>query len=104
MLYSLEVKEGHGMRLLIREIRLKRGMTLKELGEKVGRKPHSVWEYENHKTRIPASVLYDISQALGVSIGALCTDDLPPANDDPPPTPRAPVSMLPRRRASRAKY
>jgi transcriptional regulator with XRE-family HTH domain len=50
-------------------------MTLKELGDKIGRQPNSVWEYEHHKTRIPASVLYDIAQVLGVSIGELCTDD-----------------------------
>lgn len=68
------------MRLLIREIRRQKGMTLKELGDKIGRQPNSVWEYENHKTRIPASVLYDIAQVLGVSIGDLCTDDPTPTN------------------------
>jgi len=85
------------MRLRIREIRLEKHMTLKELGDQIGRKPHSVWEYENHKTRIPASVLYAIAQVLGVSMNDLCTDD------DPPP--RAAVHPLPpRRRASRARY
>ena len=84
------------MRLRIREIRLQKGMTLKELGDQIGRQPNSVWEYEQHKTRIPASVLYDIAQVLGVSIGELCADDDPPA---------AIVSALPpRRRGSRAKY
>lgn len=84
------------MRLLIREFRLQRGMTLKELGETIGRKPHTVWEYEQHKIRIPASVLYDIAQALGVSLNELCAeDDLPP-----PPTPRAAVHALPPRRSN----
>ena len=85
------------MRLRIREIRLQKGMTLKELGDQIGRQPNSVWEYEQHKTRIPASVLYDIAQVLGVSIGELCADD-------DPPTPHAAVHALPpRRRASRAQ-
>lgn len=90
------------MRLRIREIRLEKNMTLKELGDQIGRRPHSVWEYENHKTRIPAAVLYAISQALGVSMNDLCADD----DDGPlPPTARAAVHALPpRRRASRAKY
>jgi len=70
------------MRLRIREIRLEKHMTLKELGDQIGRKPHSVWEYEQHKTRIPASVLYAIAQVLGVSMNDLCTDD-----DAPLPTP-----------------
>ena len=84
------------MRLRIREIRLQKGMTLKELGDKIGRQPNSVWEYERHKTRIPASVLYDIAQVLGVSIGELCADDDPPT---------ATVHALPpRRRRARAKY
>ena len=98
------------MRLLIREIRQSQNMTLKALGEKIGRKANSVWEYENHQTRIPASVLYDIAQALHVSIGDLCTDDAPP-----PPTATAlparsaashPAGPLPprRRRASRAPH
>lgn len=85
------------MRLRIREIRLAKGMTLKELGERIGRKPHSVWEYEHHKTRVPACVLYGIAQALGVSMNDLCADD------DDLPTPRAALRALPpRRRGSRA--
>lgn len=84
------------MRLRIREIRLQKGMTLRELGEQIGRQPNSVWEYEMHKSRIPASVLYDIAQVLGVSIAELCS------NDDPPVT--AAPARAPRRRATRAKY
>lgn len=71
------------MRLLIREIRLQQGMTLKTLGERIGRKPHTVWEYEQQKCRVPASVLYDIAKALGVSMSALCVDDDTPAEVAP---------------------
>jgi transcriptional regulator with XRE-family HTH domain len=91
------------MRLRIREIRLAKGMTLKTLGDKIGRKPHSVWEYENHKTRIPASLLYAIAQALGVSMNDLCTDDEPPPANGHPAALHALPPRRPRR-ASRAKY
>jgi len=99
------------MRLRIREIRLEKHITLKELGDQIGRRPHSVWEYENHKTSIPASILYAISQVLGVSMNDLCADDDAPSTSDPgplppPPTPRAALHALPprRRRASRAPH
>jgi len=93
------------MRLRIREIRLEKNITLKELGDQIGRRPHSVWEYENHKTSIPASILYAISQVLGVSMNDLCADDDAPSTTGPP-TPRAALHALPprRRRASRAPH
>lgn len=92
------------MRLRIREIRHAKNMTLKELGDRIGRKPHSVWDYENHKTRVPASILYAIAQVLGVSMNDLCADDDAPL--PPPPSPRAALHALPprRRRASRAPH
>lgn len=101
------------MRLRIREIRLAQNMTLKELGDQIGRRPHSIWDYENHKTRIPASVLYAIAQVLGVSMNDLCADDDdPPTNGSdpaplpPPPSARAAVHALAprRRRGSRAPH
>jgi transcriptional regulator with XRE-family HTH domain len=97
------------MRLRIREIRLAKGMTLKDIGDRIGRKPHSVWEYENQKTRVPASILYAIAQTLGVSMNELCTDEdaeSPATPLPPPPTPRAALHALPprRRRGSRAQH
>jgi transcriptional regulator with XRE-family HTH domain len=88
------------MRLRIRELRLEKQMTLKELGDQIGRKPHSVWDYEHHKTRIPASVLYAIAQALGVSMNDLCTDDEAPVPTPPRRRERSHACPVDARRAS----
>lgn len=88
------------MRLRIREIRLAKGMTLKDVGDLIGRKPHSVWEYENNQTQVSACLLYAIAQALEVTVDELYEDAAPP------PTPRAAVLALPprRTRGSRAPH
>lgn len=56
------------MRLRIREIRKAQGLTLAELGARIGRAESTVWKYEDGSIDVPGSVLVLIAAALQVSV------------------------------------
>ncbi len=58
----------------IKEIRLKKGLTLVQLGEKVGVSPAQIQKYENGSNHVLASKLNSLAKALLVEIGDFFTD------------------------------
>ena len=55
----------------IAQIRRQKGMTQLQLATCIGKKRHTVAEYELGVINIPLSVLYDIAMALEVSVATL---------------------------------
>ncbi|MGO3468482.1 MAG: helix-turn-helix transcriptional regulator [Weissella hellenica] len=55
----------------IKELRLENGLTLKELGEKIGVKDNTLSQYENDKRTVPYQVLVNISLYFECSIDYL---------------------------------
>jgi repressor LexA len=53
---------------MIRELRLRRGWTLRRLGEAIGKTPAYLSIIENNRRRIRRPLLEDIARALGVDI------------------------------------
>lgn len=96
------------MRILIREVRQRRGVTQAQLAAHLGKSRSAIAMYETGQNDIPWSVLVAIAKFLDVDVNALWTDD--DAACCPQPArgrPRAAVHALPparRRRASRAPH
>ena len=57
----------------LRRLRLERGLTQAQLGERVGLSKRMVAHYELHATRPPAEKLAAIAQALNVKVDLLLT-------------------------------
>lgn len=55
----------------IKELRLSKGLTQKQLGEKIGRSTESVKKYESGEVTPPHTVLKQIANTLGVSLAEL---------------------------------
>ncbi len=64
----------------IREIRLKRGLTLQDLSELTGLSKPTLSQIENNVTIPPIATLLKISRALGKHIGNFFQDDTPVTN------------------------
>lgn len=59
----------------IKETRKSKKLTQKALGELIGKSPEAVRKYETGERQPPISVLYDICDALGVSVGSFIPED-----------------------------
>lgn len=57
----------------IRDVRLFRGMTQADLGARVGARFQQIFKYETGIDRVSASMLFQISVALDVSVDDLCS-------------------------------
>lgn len=105
------------MRSRIREFRKRQGMTQHALAEAVGCQRSALSEWETGARRVPTVHLWPLARCLHVTVDdlyeydkAMSTNghtlvDHPQPDLPPPPTPRAAVHALPkRRRASRAPH
>lgn len=66
----------------IQKYRKEKGLTQKELGEKVGLKEITIRQYETNKRQPRMLILRDISKVLGVYIGDLIEDWYEYVDDD----------------------
>lgn len=64
-----EVNEQIGQ--AIKAVRLNRGLSLSQLGKLINRSPKTISAYEHGRITIPATILLDISEVMGVSINRL---------------------------------
>jgi transcriptional regulator with XRE-family HTH domain len=62
----------------MREGRTSMGLTQEAVGQKLGVTYQQVQKYENGKSRITASRLFDICEALGVSLASMFERKLKP--------------------------
>lgn len=101
------------MRILIREVRRRCGVTQAQLAAALGKSRSAIAMYETGKNDIPWSVLVAIARVLSVAVTDLWEDEgtegmhTSPALIGRPrcPTPRAASRALPpRRRGSRAPH
>jgi transcriptional regulator with XRE-family HTH domain len=53
---------------MVKELRLKRGLTLEEMAERSGCTPGFVSQLENNKAAPSITTLYSIAEALGVNV------------------------------------
>jgi transcriptional regulator with XRE-family HTH domain len=84
--WRYDFDEEVGARL--REWRVARGLTLRELGGAVGLSKQQISLFENGRNRMNAGVLAVICVTLNVSADTLLGIDLPP---DEPPAPPPPM-------------
>ncbi|AOS61696.1 XRE family transcriptional regulator [Actinoalloteichus hymeniacidonis] len=66
----------------LRHLRSRRGLTLAELGERVGRAPSQLSLLENGKREPKLSLLHRLADALGVSIEELLSGEAPTRRDE----------------------
>ena len=59
----------------IAQVRRQKGMTQLQLAAAIGKKRHTVAEYELGVINIPLSVLYDIATVLDVRVATLLTTE-----------------------------
>jgi transcriptional regulator with XRE-family HTH domain/quercetin dioxygenase-like cupin family protein len=76
----------------LREVRLRSGMSLREVARQLGVSPSFVSQLENGKSQPSVATLYSMAQLLGVSIDELfdIEDTSPPVEE---PAPRRPVAV-----------
>lgn len=55
----------------LRSLRLQRGLTQTQLGERVGLSKRMIFHYEKHATRPPADKVVDLAGALGLHVNDL---------------------------------
>lgn len=55
----------------IRAVRTSRGLSLSKLGKLINRSPKTISAYEHGRITIPATILLDLAEAMGVSINRL---------------------------------
>lgn len=55
----------------VRRLRIKRGLTQRELGVRVGKTSFTVYRWEAGIRNIPEKMVRPLAKALGVSVGAL---------------------------------
>lgn len=58
----------------LREIREKKGMSLNDVAERIGKSRYTYYDYEKGKTRVFWSVFIDICKALDVDYAELSND------------------------------
>src|ERR1700735_2921732 len=69
----------------LRHVRRARGLTLAQLGERVGRAPSVLSLIENGRREPKLSLIEALASALSVSVGELLSRPPPPAGWAPPP-------------------
>ena len=52
---------------IIRQLRIEKGLTQKELADKIGKSKQMIIKYEKNQSEISTTVLTDISKTLGVT-------------------------------------
>ena len=70
----------------LKELRLKKGLTQKELADKIGKSKQMIIKYEKNQSEISTTVLTDISKALGVtsdSILSLANNEIKTVDNSP---------------------
>ena len=56
---------------IIRQLRLERGFTQKDLADKIGKSKQMIIKYEKNQSEISTNVLTDIAKALGVTTDSI---------------------------------
>lgn len=71
---------------IIKQLRIEKGLTQKELADKIGKSKQMIIKYEKNQSEISTTVLTDISKALGVtsdSILSLANNEIKTVDNSP---------------------
>lgn len=69
----------------LRQLRLERGLTQTQLGQRVGLSKRMIFHYERHATRPPADKVLALANALGLHLHELIKDTTRPADTNVDP-------------------